>query len=149
VPIRPAPSQRGPIPSAAESGLLADTILVVHFAFVLFVVGGFALILLGAALRWSWIRNPAFRYLHLAAIAFVAIEALVGMACPLTVWEAVLRRAGPDGPSFVARLVGRVLYYDLPEWVFTLAYVLFALAVGAALRWIPPRRSRFRNPLSF
>jgi Protein of Unknown function (DUF2784) len=132
-----------------DSALLADTVLVVHFAFVLFVVGGFALILLGAALSWAWIRNPVFRYSHLGAIVFVALEALVGMACPLTVWEAALRRASPDGPSFVGRLVGRVLYYDLPEWVFTLAYVLFALAVAAALRWIPPRRSRFRNPLSF
>jgi Protein of Unknown function (DUF2784) len=132
-----------------ENSTLADTVLVVHFAFVLFVVGGFALIPLGAAFHWAWIRNPVFRYLHLGAILFVAIEALIGMACPLTVWEAALRRASPDGPSFIGRLVGRVLYYDLPGWVFTIAYVLFALAVGATLRWIPPRRSRFRNPLSF
>jgi hypothetical protein len=132
-----------------ESSTLADIVLVVHFAFVLFVVCGFALILLGAALRWAWIRNPVFRYSHLGAIVFVAIEALVGMACPLTVWEAALRRASPEGRSLVGRLVGRVLYYDLPEWVFTLAYVLFALAVVAALRWIPPHRSRSRNPLSF
>jgi len=56
-----------------ESRLLADVILVVHFAFVLFVVGGFALILAGAALGWAWIRNPAFRYAHLAAIVFVRV----------------------------------------------------------------------------
>jgi Protein of Unknown function (DUF2784) len=132
-----------------ESSVLADTVLVVHFAFVLFVVGGFALILLGAALSWAWIRNPVFRYVHLSAIVFVAIEALVGMACPLTAWEAALRHASPEAPSFVGRLVGRMLYYDLPDWVFTLAYVLFALAVAAALRWIPPHRSSSRNPLSF
>jgi len=132
-----------------ESRLLADVILVVHFAFVLFVVGGFALILAGAALGWAWIRNPAFRYAHLAAIVFVALEALVGIACPLTVWEDALRRASPGSPGFVERWVSRLLYYDLPEWAFTIAYVLFALAVIASLIWIPPRRRRPRNPLSF
>ncbi len=130
-----------------ESGLLADVILVVHFAFVLFVVGGFALILLGAARGWRWIRNAPFRYAHLGAIAFVALEALVGVACPLTVWEDAMRRASPESPSFVGRWVSYFLYYDLPTWVFTTVYVLFALAVAMTLVWIPPRRRR--NPLSF
>jgi len=123
-----------------EESLLADLILVVHFAFVLFVVGGFALILSGAACGWRWIRNPLFRYTHLGAIGFVALEALVGATCPLTVWEDALRRASPAGKSFVGRWVSYFLYYDLPPWVFTVAYVLFALAVAMTLLWIPPRR---------
>jgi hypothetical protein len=122
--------------------LLADAILVVHFAFVLFVVGGFALILLGAARGWRWIRSPAFRYLHLGAIVFVALEAIIGIACPLTVWEDAVRRASVEDPSFVGRWVSRLLYYDLPPWVFTAAYILFALAVIATIVWIPPRRGR-------
>jgi len=130
------------------SSLLADVVLVVHFTFVVFVVGGFALILLGAALGWNWVRNPAFRYAHAGAIVFVALEALVGVACPLTVWEDALRKAGPDSASFVGRWVSYLLYYDLPEWVFAVAYVLFALAVIASLIWIPPRRRRPENPLS-
>jgi hypothetical protein len=130
-----------------RGSLLADFILVVHFAFVLFVVGGFALILLGAVLRWTWVRNAAFRYAHVCAIVFVALEAVVGMACPLTVWEDTLRRASPDGPGFVGRWVGRLLYYDLPEWVFATAYVLFAIAVIASLILIPPRGRRPGNPI--
>ena len=129
-----------------EVSLLADAILVVHFAFVLFVVGGFALILLGAVRGWRWIRNPPFRYAHLGAIAFVALEALVGVSCPLTVWEDALRRAGPDGASFIGRWVSYFLYYDLPPWVFTVVYVLFSLAVAMTLFCIPPRRRQ--NPLS-
>ncbi|HKC45399.1 MAG TPA: DUF2784 domain-containing protein [Burkholderiales bacterium] len=129
------------------SALLADLVLVVHFAFVAFVVGGFALILAGAALGWRWIRNRAFRYAHLGAIVFVAAEALAGVACPLTVWENLLRRAGPGAPSFVARWVSRLLYYDLPEWVFTLAYSLFAIAVAVTL-WLVPPRTGARNRLS-
>jgi polyferredoxin len=120
--------------------VLADAILVVHFAFVLFVVLGFALILAGGALGWRWVRNRAFRYAHLAAIAFVAVEALAGIACPLTVWENALRHANPEGPSFVGRWVRRLLYYDLPEWVFTVAYVLFAIAVAVTLWLFPPER---------
>ena len=121
--------------------LLADLVLVVHFVFVLFVVGGFALILAGAALAWGWVRHRAFRIAHLAAIALVLAESLAGIACPLTLWEDALRRAGPSGRSFVARWLARLLYYDCPEWTFTLAYALFALAVALAWRWIPPRRA--------
>lgn len=129
------------------SALVADVILVVHFAFVLFVVGGFGAIWLGAALGWRWVRNRALRYAHLAAIVFVAAQSLVGVACPLTVWEDLLRRGASDGPSFVARWVGRLLYYDLPEWVFALAYVVFASAVAVTLWLVPPGGNRPRQGL--
>jgi hypothetical protein len=116
---------------------LADLVLLVHFAFVLFVVGGLALIWIGAAAGWSWVRNFWFRVAHLAAIVFVAGEALLGIWCPLTIWEARLR--GTDAEkSFVAQWVHRLLFYDFPEWVFTIAYVLFALLVAASWWWIRP-----------
>jgi hypothetical protein len=118
--------------------MIADAVLIVHAIFVLFVVGGFMLILLGAR-RWSWVRNRTFRVVHLAAIAFVAAEALLGFTCPLTVWEDALR--GATGRSFVGRWVARLLYYDFPEWVFTVAYCAFAAAVLWAWRAIPPRKA--------
>jgi len=130
-----------------STALLADVVLVLHFAFVLFVVGGLALILVGAVAGWRWIRNRAFRYAHLAAIVFVAVEALVGVTCPLTVWEYLLRSGSPDGPSFVGRWVSRLLYYDFPEWAFTTAYVLFAIAVAVTLWRVPPE-TRSRKELS-
>ena len=119
--------------------MIADLLLVVHFAIVLFIVGGLVAIWTGAALGWQWVRTPWFRYLHLAAIAYVAAEALLGVACPLTVWEDLLRGGGrPD--SFVGRWVRTLLYYDAPEWVFTVAYVAWTLATLATLRLVPPRR---------
>jgi len=118
--------------------LLADIVLIVHFAFVLFVVGGLALIWIGAAAGWEWVRNFWFRVAHLAAIVFVAGEALLGIWCPLTVWEARLRGAAAE-KTFVSQWVHRVLFYDFPEWVFTIAYVLFALVVAATLWLMPPR----------
>ncbi len=125
--------------------MLADAILVLHFLFVLFVTGGFALILAGAALRWSWVRDRRFRSLHLGAILLIAAESLAGMACPLTVWEDALRRAGPQHASFVGRWIARLLYYDFPEWVFAAAYVAFALAVVLTWRLVPPRGVRPRR----
>jgi hypothetical protein len=118
--------------------VLADAILVLHFLFVLFVTGGFALILAGATLRWSWIRDRRFRSAHLAAILLVAAESLSGVACPLTVWEDALRRSTPQHASFIGRWIARLLYYDFPEWGFAAAYVAFALAVALAWRWVPP-----------
>ena len=120
------------------SAWLADTVLIVHVVFVLFVVGGFALILAGAG-RWGWVRNRAFRIAHLAAIVFVAAEALLGITCPLTSWEDTLRATGREERSFIGRWLAWLLYYDLPEWVFAVAYAVFALAVIACWRAIPPR----------
>jgi hypothetical protein len=124
--------------------LLADLVLLVHFLFVAFVVGGFALIWAGAAMRWRWVRNLRFRVLHLCAIAFVAAESIAGVMCPLTLWEDALR--GRDSElGFIARWVHGIMFYDLPPWVFTTAYVGFALVVAATWWLVPPRR-RQRGP---
>jgi len=120
---------------------LADLVLLVHFAFVLFVVGGLGLIWVGAAAGWNWIRNRRFRIAHLAAIVIVAAEAIAGVWCPLTLWEAQLRGAQAE-KSFVAHWIHRVMFYDFPEWVFTAAYVLFALVVVASWRFVRPVQGR-------
>ena len=119
--------------------MIADAILVVHFLIVLFNVGGLLVVWLGAALGWQWIRNRWFRYAHVAAIGLVAAEALLGIACPLTVWEDLMR-GGARPESFVGRWVRWLLFYQAPEWVFTVAYVGWALATLATLRLLPPRR---------
>ncbi len=132
---RPASSSR------QGSRIAADALLVVHFAIAAFIVGGLPLTWIGAAAGWRWVRNPGFRYAHLAAIGFVAIEALAGYACPLTVWEDLLR-GGVRPESFVGRWVYRVLYYEAPEWVFTLLYVIWAAASLATLYLVPCRERR-------
>ena len=68
--------------------VLADVIVVFHAAYVSFVVFGLVAILLGVVFRWNWVRNFWFRSIHLIAIGIVVGEALVGVPCPLTVWEA-------------------------------------------------------------
>ena len=117
----------------------ADALLVLHFAIVVLIVGGLLLTWTGAALGWNWVRNPWFRYAHLAAIVFVALEALIGMTCPLTEWEDALR-GGVRPESFVGRWVRRLLYYQAPDWVFTTIYAAWAAATLVTLRLVPPRR---------
>lgn len=119
--------------------MLADALLVVHFLVAGFIAGGLILVWIGALANWSWIRNPAFRYLHLAAIVFVAAEALLGHACPITLWEDALR-GGAQPESFVGRWVSRLLYYRAPEWLFTALYAAWAAASLVTLRFVPPRK---------
>ena len=125
--------------------LLADIIVVFHFCYVAFTVGGEVVVLLGGGLKWRWVRNLPFRIVHLAAVVLVAGEALAGAGCPLTVWEYALRvRAGQsvEGQiSFVARLVRSIIFYDLPAWVFLVAYVAFAALVALTfLVFVPTGR---------
>jgi hypothetical protein len=68
--------------------ILADLLVVVHAAFVAFVVAGGLL-----ALRRPWIAA-----VHLPAAAWGALVELTGWICPLTPWENALRaRAGETG----------------------------------------------------
>ena len=119
--------------------MMAEVLLAVHFAIAAFIVGGLVLVWLGAALGWRWVRNPWYRYAHLAAIAFVALESILGFMCPLTIWEDALRGES-DGQGFIQRWIHAWLYWSAPPWVFTTAYVAFALLV--AWTWVrhPPRR---------
>ena len=119
---------------------MADALLVLHFLIAGFIVAGLILVWIGALARWAWIRNPWFRYLHLAAIVFVAAEALLGFACPLTIWEDLLR-GGVRPESFVGRWVHRLLYYNAPEWVFTVLYAAWAAATLLTFKLAPPKRS--------
>ena len=129
--------------SAAAAGersrIAADALLVAHFLIAAFVTGGLPLVWLGAAAGWRWVRNPWFRTLHLAAIAVIALEALLGIACPLTVWEDLLR-GSLQPQTFVGRWVERLLYYSAPEWMFTALYLAWALATLATLVLVPPRK---------
>lgn len=133
----------------AESAyrMLADAVLALHFGFVAFVVAGLLLILLGGARGWRWVHDPYFRIAHIAAIAIVVAQAWLGVLCPLTTLEMWLRGRAGDASyagSFIAHWIERLLYYDAPAWVFTVAYTAFAFAVVTAWFAVPPRRQRGR-----
>jgi hypothetical protein len=127
-------------------GWLANIILALHAIYVAFVVCGLALIWLGIARGWRWVRNFWFRLLHLAAIGLVAAEALIGVTCPLTVLEDRLRSAAYAGSGFLERWVHRILFWEFPAWVFTLVYLIFAfLVLWTWRRWPPAPRGKLRG----
>jgi hypothetical protein len=129
----------------AWASRLADLIVVVHATYVSFIVFGLMAILLGVICRWSWVRNIWFRAIHLIAIGIVVGESLVGVPCPLTLWEAQLRKMAGQ-TAYVGDFLGywahRLIFFRAEQWVFTLIYTLFGFAVFATFFLAPPRRFR-------
>ena len=125
--------------------LLADAVLLLHFGVVLFVIGGLVLIVAGNMLSWPWVNSLWFRLAHVLAIGVVVAQAWLGKVCPLTVLESWLRvQAGSPSysKSFVEHWVQRLLFYEVPFWVFTLAYSVFGLLVLASWWYFPPRYTK-------
>src|SRR5262245_12234468 len=126
--------------------VLADSLLVVHFTIVAFVVFGLALVWIGFFLRWRFVRNGWFRLLHLVTMGIVAAQAVFGQICPLTIWENQLREAAGAGgryeTSFIQHWVGRILFYDADTNIFTAAYLVFFAAM--LLSWIVVRPAPIR-----
>ena len=124
--------------------LTADLVVIVHFAFVAFVVFGLLLTLVGGVRRWVWVRGLRFRLIHLAAIGLVVIESLCGISCPLTVWEQRLRDLAGDVTyrgDFIATWVHDLMFFDAEPWVFTIAYCSFGAIVALSWILVPPQRS--------
>jgi hypothetical protein len=124
---------------------MADLVLLAHLAYVAFVLLGQVLILAGGLRRWQWVKNPWFRWAHLAAIGVVVAQAWLGIICPLTDLEMALREKAGDPTyegTFIAHWLHQILFFDAPPWAFTLGYTLFGLAVAASWRWIRPRSFR-------
>ena len=123
--------------------ILADIIAVIHLGYVIYVILGFILIVVGIIYRWKWIRNLPFRITHLLAIVGVACEALLGLNCPLTVLEFNLRYASnlsEEKVSFIGTIIDSLLYYNAPGWLFTIIYSAFALLVIITFFIAPPTR---------
>ena len=88
--------------------LLADAVLLLHLAFVVFVAGG-------ALLVW---RRPAWAWLHLPALAWGAWVVVAGQICPLTPLENALRVAGGGtayGDSFIEHYLLPIVYPDFVQ----------------------------------
>ena len=123
--------------------LLADIVLVLHFAVVVFVVGGLIAVLVGNWLGWRWVNNLWFRLAHLAAIGYVVVQSWFGITCPLTTLESWLReQAGLPSysESFIEHWVQGLLFYQAPFWVFALVYTVFGALVLLSWWFYPPRR---------
>ena len=113
---------------------LANAILLLHVAVVVFVVLGLPAIVVGNWRKMAWANGLWWRSAHLLAIAVVVLQAWLGQYCGLTVLESKLRQqagqAGYEG-GFIEHWLQALLYYEGPLWVFALAYTVF----GAFVAW--------------
>ena len=126
--------------------VLADFLLLVHFAFVAFVALGLLVIWVGYFCGWPFVRDLRFRLAHLLATGFVLAESLAGFICPLTTWEQQLRIHAGQGSgysgSFIRHWFGRILFHDWSEQTFTLIYAAFFLFVALTYLVVRPRPRR-------
>jgi hypothetical protein len=115
------------------AALTADTIMLVHFAFIAFAVGGSFLVL-----RW-----PKSIWLHLPALAWGAWIEASGRICPLTPLENHFRRLAGEstyGEGFITHYLGPVIY---PEGLTrTTQFMLLGVLLGTNLvgYWLVWRR---------
>ena len=119
---------------------LADLLVILHFGFAAFVVGG-------GFLTWRW---PRLAYLHLPALVWGLWVVVSSSICPLTPLENELRsRAGEAGYAggFLAHYLGRVLYPAglTPHLQWLLAAVLIGLNLWA-YSGLCRRRARSSRP---
>ncbi len=122
--------------------IAADLVLAAHTSFVVFMILGLVLILVGGVRGWPWVRNPWFRLGHLLAIGVVVAQAWLGAICSLTILEMALRSRAGDAVysgSFIAHWMETLLYYEAPLWVFAICYTVFGLLVVASWIIVRPR----------
>ena len=119
--------------------LLADLIVLVHVAFVVFAV-------LGGLLAARWHRLV---WIHLLAVIWAALVEVSGWVCPLTPLENWLRRkGGQDGyPSdFITYYLLPILYPEgLTREVQITLGVIVVLTNSAIYGWILRSKSRTRD----
>lgn len=115
--------------------LLADLVVILHVAFVLFVVFGGLLVI-----RW-----PRVAWLHLPAAVWGTWIEFAGWICPLTPLENLLRaRAGEAAyaTSFVEQYVVPVLYPAALTWELQWALGTLVLTINILVYLVAARRWR-------
>ncbi len=122
---------------------LGLAVLAVHVAVIAFNVFGLVVVPLGFWLGWGFVRGFRWRAIHLALLFLVAVQALLGRACFLTIWQAALEGegAGKTGP-LIARWIESLIFWPLPIWFFAILYVAVLIYAVALWRLVPPRRTR-------
>jgi hypothetical protein len=121
--------------------LAADILLIIHVLFVVFVVLGLLLIFIGKLQQWQWVRWPWLRLAHLVGIGIVVVQSWLGVICPLTIWEMMLREKAGEAVyvgTFISHWLSTLLYYQGPDWVFVVVYTAFGAMVVFSWVWVRP-----------
>jgi hypothetical protein len=114
------------------------SVLALHLAIIAFNVAGCVLVPIGVWFRWRWVREFWWRLAHLLSLALVALQALMGRACFLTIWQGDASGASHVQP-LIAGWINRLIYWPLPLWVFAVAYAAVFAYVIALWIFVRPR----------
>ncbi|MBM3514957.1 MAG: DUF2784 domain-containing protein [Alphaproteobacteria bacterium] len=122
------------------AALLANIVLAVHGAVIVFNIFGLIAVPLGAGRGWAFVRVFWWRALHLASLAVVALQAAFGRACFLTLWQRDLEGDDAARP-LVQGWIEDLIYWDLPMWAFAVGYATLLIYTGLLWLWVRPQRS--------
>ena len=100
---------------------------------------GLVAIPLGHWRHWRFVHAPVWRILHLLSLGVVALQAVLGRACFLTIWQDALTGEPQESQPLIARTVDALIYWPIPLWVFAVGYLLI-FAYALALLWLVPLR---------
>ena len=117
--------------------MIADILLMFHFAIVLFITSGFFLIPIGYKLSWVWIKNLKLRICHSGMMIFVTLETLFGITCPLTLMENSLRGIN-DSSSFISYWINQIIYWNFPSQFFIILYCVVMAWTFLLWKLFPP-----------
>lgn len=84
----------------------AAAIFWLHVGVIFLNVFGLVVVPLGAWRGWAFVRVFWWRALHLALLALVAVQATLGKACFLTLWEVALEREAGGGEAVMPLIQG-------------------------------------------
>jgi hypothetical protein len=109
---------------------MVELILFIHFIIVLYLVVGFPIGL--------YFNHRLFRIVHASALAGVSLLMVLGVPCPLTIWEEMLRQGPVYEGSFIASWLNRIIYLEgvNPAHVVWLD-IAFAVLVISSFFWRP------------
>lgn len=110
--------------------ILADLLVVVHLAFIIFVVLGAVLVI-----TWRWVI-----YLHIPAVIWAALVEFEEWICPLTPWENQLRQAGGEAGytgGFIEHYIIPVMYPENLTQEIQIILGVFVIVINVFLYgWI-------------
>ena len=115
--------------------LLADTVVVIHFAFIVFVVLGGLLVL-----RWRWVA-----WIHVPAAVWGAVIEFDGWICPLTPIEHWFRmQSGGSGyeHGFIEHWIVPVVYPEALTRPIQIALGVAVLVVNMVVYGVVLARAR-------
>lgn len=123
--------------------IIADTVVVIHFLWILFMIFGFLFTVYAAVFRRAYLNFLVFRMVHLFGIFYVGLLVVLNRYCPLTLFEYKLRQsscdAGNYSGSFIVDWIEKLVFPDVNPLLLRILTILIAAFTLILFILFPPR----------